>query len=68
MSLSFALSNALSGLQANQAALSVISSNVSNANTEGYTRKIIQQTSIVLNGQGAGVNIDSVVRRVDDRL
>ena len=68
MSLSFALSNALSGLQANQAALSVISSNVSNANTEGYTRKVIQQTSIVLNNQGAGVNIDSVVRRVDDRL
>ena len=68
MSLSFALSNALSGLQANQAALSVISSNVSNANTEGYTRKVIQQTSVVLNDQGAGVNIDSVVRRVDDRL
>ncbi len=68
MSLTFALSNALSGLQANQAALSVVSSNVSNANTEGYTRKVIQQTSIVLNSQGAGVNIDSVVRRVDDRL
>lgn len=68
MSLSFALINGLSGLQANQAALSVVSNNVSNANTEGYTRKIIQQTSVVLDSKGAGVNIDSVVRRVDERL
>ena len=36
MGLSSALANAMSGLRANQIALSVTSSNVANANTPGY--------------------------------
>ena len=55
MSLSIALQNALSGLQTNEAMIQVISNNVSNANVEGYTRKVSLPTSITLAGEGRGV-------------
>ena len=42
MSLGSALATAMSGLRANQAALSVVSSNIANAQTPGY----ITQSSI----------------------
>ena len=38
MSLELAINNALSGLNVNQRALSVVSQNIANATTEGYTR------------------------------
>lgn len=68
MSLSVALFNAVTGLQTNQAALQVTSNNVTNANTVGYTRKIVNQSHIVLGTQGAGVEIESVRRYVDEFL
>ena len=68
MSLSIALQNALSGLQANEAMIQVISNNVTNANTEGYTRKIAQPTSQIVAGDGRGVDLGSLERVVDERL
>lgn len=68
MSLSTALSTALTGLAVNQKALSVISQNIANANTVGYTRKVVDQSTIVLDGVGSGVKIDGVSRKVDEYL
>ncbi len=68
MSLTLALNNAVSGLKAAQASLATISNNVSNANTEGYTRKYQNQSSQVSNGTGAGVNTPVVIRKVDELL
>ena len=68
MSLSIALSNALSGLQVNQTALQVTSGNVANVNTPNYARKIHNQENRVLGGQGVGVDTASVIRRIDQFL
>ena len=68
MSLTIALQNALSGLQANEAMIQVISNNVTNANTEGYTRKIAQPSSLIVAGDGRGVELGNLERVVDERL
>lgn len=68
MSLSLALSNSLSGLNINRQSLAVLSQNIANANTQGYSRKIIEQESLYLDGNGAGVSIKDVTRKVDDYL
>ena len=46
MSLSDALSIAMSGLRANQAAMALVSSNVANAETPGYVRKSVDQVTV----------------------
>ncbi|NIA69461.1 flagellar hook-associated protein FlgK [Pelagibius litoralis] len=68
MSLSIALSNALSGLQVNQTALQVTSSNVANVNTPNYARKIHDQQARILSGQGVGVDTAQIIRRIDQFL
>lgn len=68
MSLSISLSSALSGLRTNQAAMQVLSSNISNANTPGYTRKIAQQQTVTLDGSAAGVELSQISRNVDRYL
>ncbi len=69
MSLSLALNNAISGLNVNQRALSTVSQNIANANTVGYSRKIIDQESqVLISGDGVGVRIESINRRVDEYL
>lgn len=68
MSLSLALANGLSGLAASQRGLSVISQNVANANTVGYSRQVIQLEQQVIDGIGVGVDIASVDRQVDSFL
>jgi len=56
-----ALASALSGLQANQTSIALVSANVANADTPGYTRKTADQVS-----QGAnGVQITSIQRELD---
>jgi flagellar hook-associated protein FlgK len=62
------LQNALSGLHAAQANLSVISSNISNAQTPGYSRETIPLQSQILGGNGAGVTVGLTQRQVDDSL
>jgi flagellar hook-associated protein 1 FlgK len=66
MSIGNILSNASTGLMAAQAGLRTVSDNVANANTPGYVRKVVNQSSLSNAGQGAGVSVDGV-RRVVDR-
>ena len=60
---------ALSGLNIAQRQLSVISSNISNASTPGYSRKILPQETIVSGtGGGLGVKAGVITRNVDLNL
>jgi flagellar hook-associated protein 1 FlgK len=68
MSLNIALANALTGLRVNQRALDVTAQNVANVNTAGYTRKIVEQSALVIGGQGAGVQISEITRRVHEYM
>ncbi len=68
MSLSIALSNAISGLNHNQTALQVTSNNIANVNTAGYSRKDVSSLSQVVAGQGAGVFTSDIMRTVDENL
>ena len=66
MSLNIALMNAISGLQTNSKALDVTAQNVSNVNTVGYSYKTVHQQAVVIAGQGAGVEVASVTRTVNE--
>lgn len=64
-----ALNTALTGLRVAQQQLNVLSNNVANVGTTGYTRKILPQSAQTLgNGFGIGVTADTVVRKVDMNL
>jgi flagellar hook-associated protein FlgK len=66
--LGLSLNNALTGLRANQRNISVLSHNIANVNTEGYSRQVVSQSAIVIDGVGSGVRIDDVVRNIDTYL
>lgn len=66
MGLSQALSTAMSGLRANQAALSLVSANVANAETPGYVRKTANQVQMAT-GAG-GVQTVGVNRALDEYI
>jgi flagellar hook-associated protein 1 FlgK len=68
MSLSDALSIAMSGLRANQAAMSLVSSNVANAQTPGYVRKSIDQVTTNSGSYGTNVSIVGVNRELDQYI
>lgn len=59
------LDTALSGLRVAQQQLDIIANNVSNVSTPGYTRKIVPQATVVVDGQSSGVRGMSVIRKVD---
>ena len=59
------LDSALSGLKIAQQQLSVISNNVANVSTPGYSRKILPQQTVAIEGQTVGVKANAVVRNVD---
>ncbi len=63
-----ALRTAQSGLLVNQQALDITSRNISNVNTEGYSRKGIAFENSAISGAGAGVKISQVQRKVDEGL
>ena len=65
MSLGDALSIAMAGLRANQAAMSLVSSNVANAETPGYVRKTIDQVQSYSGPSGSGVSVVGVNRELD---
>lgn len=65
MSLGATLATALSGLRTAQQGLNLTAHNVSNVNTEGYTRKVLAQESVVLSNQGAGVAAEEINRLTD---
>ncbi|MCM2561918.1 flagellar hook-associated protein FlgK [Lutimaribacter sp. EGI FJ00015] len=64
MSISGALSNALSGLTAASRGAQVVSSNVSNATNEGYMPRSLELASRVIGGHG-GVTVTGMTRHVD---
>lgn len=68
MSLSSIRSIATSSLSAAQYQMGVTSSNVANADTEGYTRKTATQAAVVTSGVGTGVTITAVTSSVDKYL
>ncbi|MCB9990144.1 MAG: flagellar hook-associated protein FlgK [Rhodospirillales bacterium] len=51
-----------------QQQLSVIANNVSNVSTEGYTRKILPQQTVAIEGQAVGVSARPIIRNVDLNL
>ncbi|MEI7932507.1 MAG: flagellar hook-associated protein FlgK, partial [Alphaproteobacteria bacterium] len=68
MSITTVLNTATSGLMAAQLGIRTVSDNVANANTPGYVRKVVNQTSLVTHGVGSGVHIEGVTRVVDQYL
>ena len=67
-SLNTALSIASGSLQALQTQLSTSTSNVSNADVAGYTKKSANKTSLATRSEGAGVYVTSVTSNVDPWL
>ena len=63
-----AMNSAISGLSANQVALSTTSNNIANANTVGYTHKRVNLETVKLDGQGAGVRVADITRNVNEFL
>lgn len=62
MSISSAMSSALSGLTAGARAAEIVSGNVANALTEGYARRELAVSTRRLGSDSAGVKIDGVNR------
>lgn len=63
-----ALRTALTGLGSSQSSMQVLSNNIANVNTEGYSRKYVNQNPILSGGKGLGVSVSEVQRKVDDQL
>lgn len=67
MTISGALNNAMSGLRAAGHATQVVSSNLSNALTQGYGARSLELSSQSIGGLG-GVRVDGITRNVDPIL
>lgn len=65
MSVNNTLSNALSGLVAASRAAEVVSSNISNAMTDGYGIRELQLSAMSRDGTSTGVKVQGIVRRSD---
>lgn len=68
MGLTSALISARSGILGAQAAIDVVSRNIAGASTEGYTRKIHNQSTRVVSGTGQGIQVEEVTRQVTEGL
>lgn len=70
MSLVSALSTAAAGLSANQAALSIVSSNVANTQTPGYVTRTLNQVEVAGSSSdtGASVRVTGVDRKINQYL
>jgi flagellar hook-associated protein 1 FlgK len=62
------MSAAVSGLQTAQTALTTVSDNITNVNTPGYVREVVEQNPVIAAGQGIGVTVDHVQRITDTYL
>ena len=65
MSLGSALATAMAGLRANQAALSITSSNIANAQTPGYVSESTNQVEVLTGDTGASVSVTGVNRQLN---
>lgn len=68
MPLNLALNAALTGLLTAQTALDTISNNLANIDNPNYSRKTVNEAEVTLDGQGAGVEVASITREVDQQL
>jgi flagellar hook-associated protein 1 FlgK len=68
MSLNTVLATAATGLQAAQTSLRAVSDNVTNVNTPGYVRKIVNQQPLVVGAAGMGVEVTGIQRVTDQYL
>src|SRR6476661_5162090 len=68
MSISQALNTSLSGLRATQAGLSLVGSNVANAQTPGYVRKTLVVAASAAGDAGSSVRVIAVNRELDQYL
>lgn len=59
------LGSALSGMRVTQAGLDIVSRNVANADTPGYTSKTLERSSLVVGDNVTGIRIGDVTRDVD---
>jgi flagellar hook-associated protein 1 FlgK len=55
----------MSGLRANQAALSIVSSNVANAQTPGYVTESVNQVEVATGDTGASVSVIGINRQLN---
>lgn len=62
------LSTSLSGMKTAQAQLDIVSRNIANVDTVGYTRKTAQQVNVIKAGNSMGVSLGDVTRSVDEGL
>ena len=67
VSLNGIAASAISALKTNSAALSVVANNVSNINTAGYARRVVNEQTLSAGGQLMGVDI-STVQRVSNQF
>ncbi len=65
MGLSNALSSALSGLRVTQTGMELVSGNVANARTPGYTRKDAVLDANITAGKISGVRVSQINREID---
>lgn len=65
MGLSGALYNAISGLNATQTSISLVSENVANAGTKGYTKKTAHAENAIAGTRASGVAIADITRTID---
>ena len=65
MSLTNIFNIATSGMRVAQTGLRTTSDNIANVNTEGFTRRVVHQQAIVINGAGAGVEVAAIRRAAD---
>ena len=68
MSLNGIMGSAITALQTNQAALGVVANNITNLNTPGYVRRVVNLESLSAGGQLMGVDIASIQRVTNDFL
>ena len=68
MALLSSISSSLTGMNVAQSQLEIISNNIANVDTQGYTRKTSAQSAIVVAGQTMGVTMENAKRTVDEGL
>lgn len=68
MSLSRALSNAVSGLAATSRGTETVSANLANAQTKGYARRELQTSPQTIGANLGGVRIDGITRVVNESV
>lgn len=68
MALLSSISTSLSGMKVAQSQLEIVSNNIANVDTAGYTRKTSAQSAVVVAGQTMGVTMENAKRTIDEGL